>query len=104
MASDKMQSKLCERISELEKEVEGLKKNLSRYSEKIAEQEETIDAQDDKINFYVSRMNEHILKNKELEEQIEKMKCCDNCSKGHSGFCAYMGCVDENYKMWVLRK
>lgn len=65
-------------LAEGRKKVEGFKKILSRYSEKIAEQEETIDAQDDKINFYVSRMNEHILKNKELEKQLDCYKALES--------------------------
>lgn len=39
---------------------------------------------------------------KRLTALIEKMKCCANCSKGHSGFCMGMGCIDENYKLWKL--
>lgn len=68
-------------IELFEKENVGLKKNLERYSQKIAEQEETIDAQDDKINFYVSKMNENILKRQELEKENAELKAvCDyNC-------------------------
>ena len=58
---------------QLEKENAGLKKNLERYSQKISEQEETIDAQDDKINFYVSKMNENILKRQELEKEYKSL-------------------------------
>lgn len=63
-----------EGIERFEKENAGLKKNLERYSQKIAEQEETIDAQDDKINFYVSKMNENILKRQELEKENAELK------------------------------
>lgn len=68
-ALDSKYDEIEEDTKVIAKENEGLKKNLERYSQKIAEQEETIDAQDDKINFYVSKMNENILKRQELEKE-----------------------------------
>lgn len=58
MASDKMQSKLCERISELEKENKQFK---WEFNEVV------------KDNDYYQK------ENKELKAQIEKMKNVGNC-------------------------
>ena len=125
MVSDKMQSKLCERIAanyqgswNWNGDVEMTDEEKNEMFSKVFKQflkshkgcyhfSDHIYARDlfdiilKEIEEYAKAIDE---KNEELKAQIEKMKCCDNCSKGHSGFCAYMGCVDENYKMWVLRK
>lgn len=49
---------ICNRITDLEKENENLKKIVARYFIKIAEQEEEIDKKDDRIKFYESKLTE----------------------------------------------
>lgn len=79
MADDKMQTRLCERIAELEKENAKLKEQNKDLCE-------SLDIMNNRENELLDQIEQlsndnHVLKTSFITQQaqIEKMKCCENC-------------------------
>lgn len=104
-ATEKAQKKTSARIKELEKENEQLKKDKELLDNTNNEQTKVILELQEHIREVENDSNncEHwsYTRIKQLEEQIEKMKCCGNCK--HREDCVYENAWDLCDK-WGLNK
>lgn len=98
MADDKMQTRLCERIAELEKENARLKWEVKLLSEKVGFWEEQTKAKEEQIEEYDRLTMFDIARTDELKAQIEKMENCWNCKFFKEK--KYQACID--YKKMIL--
>ena len=75
------------------------------YMDSAEPREKQIQIDAEQIRALQKQNGELVDKVKELEAQIEKMKCCFNCAKGNWGNrvnCIKSGCVNKD--KWELRR
>lgn len=86
-------------ILELQAQIEQLKGQVELLSEKVGFWEEQTKLKEEQIEEYDRLTIFDIARTDELQEQIEKMKCCGNC-KNKKGWKGEKPCLDCKYNLF----
>lgn len=104
--NDKCLAQKIEYIKELKEENEELNRDKTELVNSVTELENKVNKLEKQIENYQLAENESKEIIAELKEQIEKMKCCGNCSEPcwDPPTVRKFECINNNHSLWRLAK
>lgn len=109
MTDEELKKKCTERAKIFQQAMENCHSSslidcIEWFADRIAElEEENKDIQQSCENYY-NEMRFYKNKVAELEAQIEKMKCCENCKGTCNSDDVARFCKDNGYKLWGIKE